>query len=39
MWASIYLALFPGAEEGRKSAWYTLFAHVRNYKGTWHVLI
>ena len=26
------LASFPGVEEGRrKSAWYTLFAHSRNY--------
>ena len=26
------IASFPGAEEGEgESAWYTLFAHVRNY--------
>ena len=25
------LASFPGAEEGEESAWYTLFAHARNY--------
>ena len=27
---SLYLALFPGAGRGRKSTWYTLFAHVPN---------
>ena len=30
-WAYVLLASFPGAEEGEKSAWYTLFAHAHNY--------